>query len=312
MLRDFFREYRWLYLTVGLTIALFLGQFSLYGLPMSYFLFSLWLVLLILAGLSTFLFLSFRRKMLALAHYDREILQDLSEPSERAFLTLLAEQAQTYEEEQSQLTQRDTQRQAIIKMWSHQMKIPLSALSLMVQTDQLNPQDVQLHLHHLDTYLANLLNYLKLSKQQLDFRFARVDVRQVIVDLVKAYRVQFLSQEICVAIEGDWQLDTDKKWFSFAIEQLLSNALKYNKPGGAVTISLSEKGLVISDTGLGILPEDLPRLGQEGFTGYNGHEYQKATGFGLYMTKTILTQLELELTITSQVGEGTVVTISKS
>lgn len=311
MLKEFLREYRWLYLTVSLIIALFFGQFALYGLPMSYFLFSLWLVLVILAGLSTFLFLSFRRKMLALAHHDQEVLQDLSEPSERAFVTLLAEQARAYEEEQSQLTQRDKQRQAIIKMWSHQMKIPLSALSLMVQTDQLQPQDVQLQLHHLDTYLANLLNYLKLSNQQLDFRFAIVDVRQVMVDLVKAYRVQFLSQAIRVTIEGDWQLNTDKKWFSFAIEQVLSNALKYNKPGGAVTISLSEDELVISDTGLGILPEDLPRLGQEGFTGYNGHEHQKATGFGLYMTKTILTQLELTLTITSQVGQGTVVRVGK-
>lgn len=312
MLRDFLREYRWLYLTVSLVIALFLGQFALYGLPMSYFLFSLWLVLVILAGLSSFLFLVFRRKMLALAHHNQETLQHLSEPSERAFLALLAEQARAYEEEQGKLTHKDKKRQTIIKMWSHQMKIPLSALSLMVQTDQLQPQDVQLQLHHLDTYLANLLNYLKLSNQQLDFRFAIVDVRQVMVDLVKAYRVQFLSQDIRVTIEGDWQLTTDKKWFSFAIEQVLSNALKYNKPGGAVTISLSEKGFIISDTGLGILPEDLPCLGQEGFTGYNGHEYQKATGFGLYMTKTILTQLELELAITSQVGEGTVVTISKS
>lgn len=103
---------------------------------------------------------------------------------------------------------------------------------------------------------------------------------------------------------------TDRKWLAFALAQVLDNALKYSHPGGQIAVDLTD-GIAISDQGMGILPEDLPRLGQEGFTGYNGHLHQKATGFGLYMTKTILNQLELEMTISSQLDVGTTVRVVK-
>ncbi|WP_029237280.1 ATP-binding protein, partial [Streptococcus sobrinus] len=80
---------------------------------------------------------------------------------------------------------------------------------------------------------------------------------------------------------------------------------------GSITVFMSETGLALSDQGLGILPEDLPRLFDEGFTGYNGHEHQKATGLGLYMTKQILDSLGLSIQVTSQAGQGTTVWVGK-
>lgn len=71
-----------------------------------------------------------------------------------------------------------------------------------------------------------------------------------------------------------------------------------------------EKGrLTITDTGIGIRAEDLPRVCEKGYTGYNGHANQKSTGIGLYLCSTILKKLGHSFTITSQEGTGTRVTI---
>ncbi len=143
-----------------------------------------------------------------------------------------------------------------------------------------------------------------------DFRFEQVEVREVVVDLVKKYRNQFLQKDISVTIDGNWLLKTDRKWLSFALSQIIDNALKYNKTGGKVAIELNN-GISISDTGIGILAEDIPRLFDEGFTGFNGREHQKATGFGLYLTKRVLNQLDLDIQVSSQIEIGTQVSIRK-
>ena len=101
---------------------------------------------------------------------------------------------------------------------------------------------------------------------------------------------------------------TDEKWLGFVIEQLLSNALKYTHEG-SITIGMEEGRLTITDTGIGIRAEDLPRVCEKGYTGYNGHANQKSTGIGLYLCSTILKKLGHSFTITSQEGTGTRVMI---
>ncbi|MDU6445079.1 MAG: ATP-binding protein, partial [Streptococcus sp.] len=117
-------------------------------------------------------------------------------------------------------------------------------------------------------------------------------------------------KNLSVEVIGDWELSSDRKWLSFAISQIIDNAVKYSKTDGTIIISISDGNIVISDDGIGILEEDLPRLFDEGFTGFNGHEHQKATGLGLYMTKQVLDTLNLNITIDSQIDKGTQVEIS--
>ncbi len=74
---------------------------------------------------------------------------------------------------------------------------------------------------------------------------------------------------------------TDEKWLSFAIEQMLANALKYTREGGGIRIYAEGEALCIEDTGIGIAAEDLPRVFEKGYTGCNGRTDKKSTGIGL-------------------------------
>lgn len=186
----------------------------------------------------------------------------------------------------------------------------LDTLSLMVQTQSTDVKEYQQQVFRLEKYLNNLLSYLKFKQHHDDFRFQIVSVREIISSIVKESRYLCIAKELSVTIQGNCQLKTDKKWLRFALMQLIDNAIKYSTKGGNITITLNRKSIIISDNGIGILSEDLPRLFDEGFTGFNGHEHQKATGLGLYMTKEILDQLNLDIKVSSLIGEGTQVIIS--
>ena len=296
----------------ALTSALYFLSFYLYHLPLSYFWISLLFNLTLLLILSIWLFIQFWKKLLLIQNFFFvQDLDDLSSPSELAYQQLIEQLIVAESEKGLEEKSRMESLQTMVKMWSHQMKVPLSALSLMAQTDQLDRQEVRQQLLRLENYLDTLLTYLKFSQHKDDFRFEALSARSLVVDLVKKYRVSCLAKELSVEVSGDWQLKSDKKWLSFAISQILDNAIKYSKRGGHIQVQLDEDGIQIADTGMGILPEDLPRLFEEGFTGYNGHEHKKATGLGLYMTKQVLDKLDLAIRVHSQVEEGTQVFIYK-
>ena len=65
--------------------------------------------------------------------------------------------------------------------------------------------------------------------------------------------------------------------------------------------------LEISDTGIGIRPEDVPRVFDRGFTGQIGRSHDKSTGIGLYLCRRICDQLGHGITLSSEVGKGTTV-----
>ena len=312
MIWKFFQEYKIWYSMYALMSALYFLSFYLYHLPLSYFWVSLLFNLTLLLILSIWLFIQFRKKLLVIQNFFFvQDLDDLSLPSELAYQQLIEQLIAAESEKGLVEKSRVESLQTIVKMWSHQMKVPLSALSLMAQTDQLDRQEVRQQLLRLENYLDTLLTYLKFSQHKDDFRFEALSARSLVVDLIKKYRVSCLAKELSVEVSGDWQLKSDKKWLSFAISQILDNAIKYSKRGGHIQVQLDEDGIQFSDTGIGILPEDLPRLFEEGFTGYNGHEHKKATGLGLYMTKQVLDKLDLAIRIHSQVEEGTQVFIYK-
>ena len=133
-------------------------------------------------------------------------------------------------------------------------------------------------------------------------------IDDIVRQAVRKYSQLFILKKIHLSYQKcEGMILTDEKWFLLVLEQLLSNALKYTGQG---TISIymeqgPEEVLVIEDTGIGIQAEDLPRIFEKGFTGYNGRKDKKSTGIGLYLCKSICDKLNHGLTAESEVGRGT-------
>ncbi|KAA8324512.1 HAMP domain-containing histidine kinase [Leuconostoc carnosum] len=204
-------------------------------------------------------------------------------------------------------TQQEKEFLDIMRIWSHQMKVPLASIDLVAQT---RLPELKKQTFALENYLNILLEYLRINNVATDFRFERVDGRTLLNRLVKKYAIQFIQKNIAVEIIGDVTLKTDARWLGVALEQVINNAVKYTDRG-RVTITLSDQGIKISDTGIGILAEDIPRLFAHGFTGYNGRLDKKASGLGLYLAKLILDKLDFQIEVTSQVGVGSTLKINK-
>lgn len=198
-------------------------------------------------------------------------------------------------------------------LWVHQIKTPISAMRLLLQSDE-NEQNAELSLElfKIEQYVEMVLQYLRLNCDTSDLVIKEYSLDSIVRQAVRKYAKMFIGRKIILNyIELNRQVLTDEKWLVFVIEQLLSNALKYTKDG-SISIYMEGKEsstLVIEDTGIGIASEDLPRVFEKGYTGYNGRADKKSTGIGLYLCKRILKNLSHTIKIESQVGKGTKVKI---
>lgn len=169
-------------------------------------------------------------------------------------------------------------------------------------------------LFKIESYVEMALNYLRFEEMSNDLVLERNSLEQLVRQVVKKYAAIFIYNHISIQLEHlDYTVLTDEKWFCFVLEQILSNALKYTKQG-SVKISAEESanGLKVSvkDTGIGIRSEDLPRIFEKGFTGYNGRMDKKASGLGLYLCKGVCEKLGHGISVASKEGEGTTVMIT--
>ena len=162
-------------------------------------------------------------------------------------------------------------------------------------------------------YVDMVLGYLRLDSDSTDYVFQDTELDILIRQAVRKFARLFILKHITLDFrETGRKVVTDGKWLSFVVEQLLSNALKYTPAGGTVRIYGDGETLVIADTGIGIREEDLPRVFEKGFTGYNGRTGQKSTGIGLYLCRRVTEKLGHGLTIVSRPGQGTIVRLDLS
>ena len=202
-------------------------------------------------------------------------------------------------------------------LWAHQIKTPIAAMRLLLQSGD-HPQNRELaaELFKIEQYADMVLQYLRLESESTDFVFARYDLDSIVRRAVRKYAPLFIRSRVALDYAPlSCTVLTDEKWFTFVLEQLLSNSLKYTPAGGSISIYLDpqeDKSLVIEDTGIGIRPEDVPRVFEKGFTGYNGRMDKKSTGLGLYLCRQTLKKLSHRIFLSSQVGKGTRIKIDVS
>lgn len=164
-----------------------------------------------------------------------------------------------------------------------------------------------------EQYVEMVLSYLRMEDMSSDLVLQWYSLDEIVRQAVKKYSTLFIMKKLPLEYRKcEGMVLTDEKWLVFVIEQLLSNALKYTTEGKIMIYrEEGESGrLVIEDTGIGIQEEDLPRIFEKGFTGYNGRQDKKSTGIGLYLCKSICDKLNHGITVESEVGRGSRVYLS--
>ncbi|RHP29905.1 sensor histidine kinase [Lachnotalea sp. AF33-28] len=194
-------------------------------------------------------------------------------------------------------------------MWTHQIKTPLFAMKLLIESDVgiTVRGSMEQELFKTQEYVDMALQYLRIQSMSNDLEIRECSLKDAVHSAVKKYSVIFIHKKLKVKLDQlEVMVLSDEKWLVFAIEQILSNALKYTEEGG-VHIYCMEKSkmLFIEDTGIGIRSEDLPRIFDKGFTGYNGRSGKKSTGIGLYLCRQVLDKLGNTVSVESEPGRGT-------
>ena len=191
--------------------------------------------------------------------------------------------------------------------WVHQIKTPIAVLKLELDkanTSELDRGALQEELFRIEQYTDMVLSYQRLGSTSNDLLVKEYSLDELIREVIRKYASQFIHKKLKLEYEGCSQkIVIDKKWFCCILEQLVSNAIKYTQ-AGIISITVAGGELCVSDTGIGIAPEDLPRIFEKGYTGTNGRLNEKSSGLGLYLCSKAATLLEVQIKAQSTQGKG--------
>lgn len=253
-------------------------------------------------------------------------LDFLPKPSTKMEEQYLARIVELYEDRSRlyyEIQKRERDEQDYYTLWIHQIKTPIAAMRLVLQSRSAQSENdsqgernslvLEQELFRIEQYAQMALHYLHLQSMSSDFVLKKYSLYEIVKKEVKKYSVSFIEKKLSLEFEEfDKEFVTDEKWFGFVVEQILSNCIKYTNKG-TITICYEEQGLecklMIRDTGIGILEEDIPRIFERGYTGLNGRIDQHSTGIGLYLCKEVLDRLGKKIEVHSQVSKGTQFTI---
>ena len=213
------------------------------------------------------------------------------------------------ERNQELLTQKE--REDYIRLWSHEIKTPLTRMKLMLDDDHQNSNNkLQKQVKIIQSQLDLLLTYERIKSFNSDIHFKEVNLREECNHCLKNLMEMAIDKNLIVQNNlPNVTYLTDEKWLKIVIEQLLMNAIKYSNDNGQIKIELQKNVLKISDNGIGICAEDLPEIFKAGYIGKNTRQNENASGLGLYLIKQICKKMNIGIDIQSVENHGTTVNL---
>ena len=266
------------------------------------------LILSIMIGVAALAidYIAYRRRHIMLTHEEMPAPADRLEEDYQQIITKLQDEAK-----QSAVHAAEEYNDMIdyYTVWAHQIKTPIAAMRLSLQSeDTETARKLTSDLNRIEEYVEMVLTFLRLDSDSTDYLIKEYDLDSIIRTAVRKFSREFILKRLTLDYQPvNYTVLTDEKWLTFVIEQIISNAVKYTSEGG-VHIYMDEPGILhISDTGIGISAEDLPRIFENGYTGFNGREDKRASGIGLYLCKRIMDNLGHTISAESQPGRGTTI-----
>ena len=311
---DFLREKRQLLFFLLFFEGALCLIYGLYGLPWGPAGYTCLVTAVVTLGLLMAGFFSWKRKRRQLLILKRQAEQSLETadfpkaetPLEEIYQEIIREQEKRCQREQKESREKLVRSREYYTRWSHQIKTPIAAMELLLQEEPADVRALKRELLKTSQYVEMALSYQRMEGEGNDLVIQRYELRPVVMQAVKKVSPLLIHKHISFSA-GDLsgEVLTDEKWLVFVLEQLLTNASKYTKEGGSVRIGQENGLLVLRDTGIGIRPEDLPRIFEWGYTGYNGRLDKRSTGVGLALVKQVMEMLGNKIEIRSVLGEGT-------
>lgn len=199
-------------------------------------------------------------------------------------------------------------------VWVHQIKTPISSMRLTLQNEDTPlARKLSSDLFRIEQYVDMVLAFLRLESVSSDYVFSKHSLDVIVKGAAKKFASEFIDRRIRLEYTPiNLDITTDEKWLSLVIEQLISNALKYTREGSVRIYMRDGNTLCIEDTGIGIAPEDLPRIFEKGYTGCNGRIESHSSGIGLYLCRRICKNLGMGISVQSELDKGTAVLIDVS
>ena len=317
ILKSYLKKNIKVYILFVVFIAIFFIMFYLYNLPLEALIYtgSFCFLAALVASFSDFV--NYRESYKKLKFLEKNILNDLEDLPKSLDIRIdyYHKIIEKLYEELEKLTQENQQKNTDMvdyySMWVHQIKTPIAAMNFLLDNEEIDRKILQQELFKIERYVEMVLTYIRLDSISSDYVITKINLDEVVKESVKKYATIFINKKIKLNyVSHETMVISDKKWLSFAFEQILGNSVKYSSTGGEITIETCENKLVIEDNGMGIKEEDLPRIFEKGFTGFNGRYEKKSSGLGLYLCKKTLDKLGHHIEISSTVGKGTRVEIT--
>lgn len=311
---DFLREKRQLLFFLLFFEGVLCLIYGLYGLPWGPAGYTCLVTAVVTLGFLMAGFFRWERKRRQLLILKRQAEQSLETadlpkaetPLEKIYQEIIQDQEKRCQREQKESREKLVRSREYYTRWSHQIKTPIAAMELLLQEEPADVRALKRELLKTSQYVEMALSYQRMEGDGNDLVIQRYELRPVVMQAVKKVSPLLIHKHISFSA-GDLsgEVLTDEKWLVFVLEQLLTNASKYTKEGGSVRIGKENGLLVLRDTGIGIRPEDLPRIFEWGYTGYNGRLDKRSTGVGLALVKQVMEMLGNKIEIRSVLGEGT-------
>ncbi len=287
----------------------------MYGIPLGPVLYADLLMLGITAVYLGYSYIRYRRKRRILKLWETNFRYsgEMEKPKgegcfEETYLRIIENLEQDQQREREAWQNEQKKDREYYTRWSHQIKTPIAATNLLLSEKNLDVRAVKRELFRIEQYADMALQYQRLEGESSDLVLEKVKLHKMVSQTLKKLSTIFVYKKLHVKL-GDLEKEivTDEKWMCFILEQILTNAAKYTEEGGTIEIWLEQEVLCIRDNGIGIQEEDLPRIFEWGYTGYNGRLDKKSTGIGLSLTKEAAGLLQIGISMESQVGRGTTV-----
>lgn len=308
MFKEYLKSRLKIFLLLMVVEGVFISTYFLFDMPSVTMLYPLFLslVLVLFIGVIDFLIvLSKHRKV------QRNDYPAPSGPLEKDYQEIIAKLREEYEFSRQKESADYNNMVEYYTVWAHQIKTPIASMRLQLQSvDSDLARRLDGDLNRIEAYVEMVLTFLRLDSDSTDYVIKTLDLDAVIKPAIRKFARDFISKKLSMDFKlTEYKVLSDEKWLSFVIEQVLSNAVKYTKSGG-IKVYMDEPGILcIEDTGIGISAEDLPRVFENGYTGFNGREDKRASGIGLYLCKRICDNLGHKISAESEQGKGTKIMI---